>query len=437
MSAILNDFIRFLDKSPTSWHAAREVTNRLAQADFTPLFEEDRWVLERNKGYFVVRDDAAVCAFRIPKGTVKRTTILASHLDSPGLKLKPLPDIHLPRMSQFATEVYGSPLLHTWLDRDLAIAGRIVVKNANNRPESHLVFLDDYPMIIPSLAHHLDRATAESGLKINKQDHLCPIASIANFKNHPASIESLLSKHISFDQLLSFDLFLVPLQKASYMGAKGELIAAAHLDNLSSAYASLHALVSAKPNLDSLQMAIFWDHEEVGSKSFLGAESFFVNQVLERICQHQKIDREDYFRLKSRSYCISADMAHGFNPNFAERYDPQNSCFLGDGVVLKTNAMQRYATSASTSSPLVELAKHKGISLQPCAFRSDIPSGTTVGAIMSAVAGFPTVDIGVPGWAMHSIRETIAALDEIALCELLKAALETTLAAPVSSTVGA
>ncbi len=425
MNELIPDFISFLNRSPTPWHAARQATDRLAQADFTPLAEEDRWILEAGKGYFVVRDDAALCAFRLPKETMNRATILASHLDSPGLKLKPTPEINHPRLSQLSTEVYGSPLLHTWLDRDLALAGRAIVQQEDGTIENLVVFLDDYPLTIPSLPPHLDRSIAEKGLLINKQDHLNPITAIANSKNHPASIESLLRKHLSFKKLISFDLFLAPLEKASYMGAQGDLISSARLDNLSSAYACLYGLIESQISSQSLQLAIFWDHEEVGSKSFLGAESFFVNQVIERICLHQQIDREDYYRLKSRSYCVSVDLAHGYNPNYSDKFDPHNRCYLGDGVVLKINAMQKYATSAATAAPLIELCQKNGWPLQKTAFRSDIPSGGTVGSIMSAVAGFPTVDIGIAGWAMHSIRETISAHDEMALCGLLKEVLET------------
>lgn len=424
MSALIPDFIHFLNRSPTPWHAARQVADRLAQADFTPLAEEDRFDLEMGKGYFVVRDDAAVCAFRLPKTGVKRATILASHLDSPCLKLKPIPEISHPRLTQFNTEVYGSPLLHTWLDRDLALAGCAIVQLEDGQIENRLVFLDDYPLTIPSLPPHLDRSIAEKGLLLNKQEHLNPIASIANSKNPPATIESLLRKHLSFKNLISFDLFLVPLEKASFIGAQNDLISSARLDNLSSAYACLNGLIESEPSQQSLQLAIFWNHEEVGSKSFLGAESFFVNQIIERICLHQKIDREDYYRLKSQSYCISVDLAHGYNPNYTDKFDPHNRCYLGDGVVLKTNAMQKYATSAETAAPLIELCREKGWPLQKTASRSDIPSGSTVGSIMAAVAGIPTVDIGIAAWAMHSIRETIAASDEVALCDLLKAILK-------------
>ena len=424
MTDFFENFTRFLNRSPTIWHASRQVGKRLAEADFTPLQESDRWELEKGKGYFVVRDDAALCAFRLPKAAIRQMTVLASHIDSPAIKLKPIPDLNRPHVSQFSTEVYGSPILHTWLDRDLCLAGRVFVETNDGNIESHLVQLDDYPMIIPSLSYHLDRSIAENGLILNKQNHLNPIVSIENSKSHPATIESLLRKHLSFQKLISFDLFLVPLEKASFVGAHGEFISSYRLDNLTSAYASLDAIAHSEPSSHILQMAVFWDHEEIGSKSYLGAESFFMNQVIDRICQQEKIDREDYYRLKSHSYCLSIDLAHGYHPNYPEKYDPQNACYLGDGVVLKTNGMQHYATSASTAAPLIRLCQKKGWSLQKNAFRSDIPSGSTVGSIMAAVDGIPTVDIGIAGWAMHSIRETIAAQDEMALSELLKETLK-------------
>ncbi len=419
---LLNGFFRFLDSSPTSWHAAREISDRLAEADFTPLSEKESWKLERGKGYFVVRDDAAVAAFRLPKKAPSRAVILASHLDSPSLKLKPIPEIGTAnQISQFSTEVYGSPLLHTWLDRDLALAGRAIVKTAGGQRESKLVFLDDYPLIIPSLAIHLDRTIADKGLQINKQDHLRPIVSLA--KERTLSLETLLRKHLSFEELLSFDLYLVSLEKAAYLGAEGEMIAAARLDNLTSAYASLYAIAEAKPQDDVLQLAMFWDHEEIGSNTWLGAQSSFLNQTLERISSHEKIIGDDFYRFMSRSWCVSTDLAHGFHPNYADRYDPKNAPWLGDGVVLKMNAQQRYATSASSAAPLIDLCLKNRWPLQKFASRADIPSGGTVGSIVSAICGVSTVDIGIAGWAMHSIRETISTQDQIALCRLLKEVL--------------
>lgn len=418
MNAI--DFIRFLDRSPSVWHAARQVSDRLAEADFIPLNERDHWSLERGAGYFVVRDDAAVCAFRIPSMSPHKATILASHLDSPCLKIKPIAEISHPHLTQFSTECYGSPILHTWFDRDVALAGRVVVRAENGEIQTHLVFLDDYPLIIPSVPDHISRYSREKGLIVDKQKELNPIVTL----REKLTLESLIRKHVSFEELLAFDLFLAPLAKASFAGAEGELLTSARLDNLSSAYACLHALTMAEVAPHTLSLAVFWDHEEIGSKSHVGADSTFLNQIIERIVESLQIHREDFFRMMSRSTCLSVDLAHGFNPNYGDLYEPRNSAHLGQGVVIKFNANQRYATSASSAAPLIQLCQERSWPHQKMAFRSDIPSGATVGATMSAHLGIPCLDLGVAGWAMHSIRETIAISDQIALAELLKTVLE-------------
>lgn len=422
MKEILDGFIRFLNSSPTSWHAAKEIQARLAESGFSPLSEDASWNLEKGRGYFLVRDGSAVAAFRLPKKRTERTILLASHLDSPSLKLKPIADAGgAGQISQFFTEIYGSPLLHTWLDRDLALAGRVIVKTGRSPFESRLLFLKEHPLIIPSLAPHFDRSSPEKGLLINRQDHLRPIASLS--KEKPLTLEQLVRRYSSFDELLAFDLFLVSTEQATLLGEKNEMIAAARLDNLTSAYAALYALQSSEPQDDALQIAVFFDHEEVGSGSYLGAKSAFLGEILERIALHEGISGDDLFRFKSRIWCISADLAHGYHPNFGDRFDPKNAPWLGDGVVLKTNAQQRYATTASSTAPLIEICRKHSIPLQTFASRSDISGGSTVGSIVSAVSGISTVDIGIASLAMHSIRETISTQDQLALCKLLKEGL--------------
>lgn len=418
---MIDDFVKFLNRSPTAYHAAKEITNRLAESDFTPIAEGERWKLELGKGYFIVREGAVVAAFRIPKKVPRSVTILASHIDSPALKLKPHPESSSHGIGLFGTEVYGGPLLHSWLDRDLAVAGRITVLNGNGICETKAVFLDDYPVIIPGLAIHLDRTINEKGILVHKQDHLKAIFSLHSKEKH---LEDWLRKHHTFSELLSFDLFLVPIEKASFLGFESELIASYRLDNLTSAYASLYALREANVRNETIQMALFWDNEETGSQSYVGAGSLFTNQILERICSQFKMDREDYYRLKSRSYCLSGDLAHGFNPNYGDKYDPQNAPYLGKGVVLKFNANQKYATNSTTAAPLIQLAEKQKIPIQKYASRSDISSGSTVGSIMATNLGIPTVDVGIAGWAMHSTREMIAVQDQISLSQFLKAVLE-------------
>lgn len=414
---MLEKFVHFLNRSPTVYHAAQEMGFQLAEADFTPLTEEEQWKFEPGQGYFVVRKGSLVAAFRLPKKTPTSAILLASHIDSPGLKIKPHPELSSHGIGQLNTEVYGGPLLHTWFDRDLAVAGRIIVLDQNGECEAKTVLLDDYPVIIPSLAIHLQKEVNEKGLIVHKQDHLKAIYSIQMKEKH---LDGWLRKHHSFQKLLGFDLFLTPLEKASFLGFESELISSYRLDNLTSASASLNALIDAKVHENTIQMAIFWNHEEIGSKTYEGADSLFVDQILERICS--KMDREDYYRLKSRSLCLSVDVGHAFHPNFPEKYDPQNGPFMGKGPILKFST--KYATSGATAAPIVHLAAKEKIPLQTFASRSDIPGGSTVGPMMGANLGIATVDLGIGCWAMHSIRETIAARDEIFLYQLLKAALE-------------
>lgn len=422
---MLEKFVRFINHSPTVYHAAREIGARLAEADFTPLTEREKWQLEPGKGYFVVREDTLVAAFRLPKKKPLSTTLLASHIDSPCLKLKPQPEISSHGIGQFGTELYGAPVLHTWIDRDLAIAGRIVVLDQNGQCESKIVLLDDFPVLIPGLAIHLNRDVNDKGLTVHKQDHLKAVYSIENKDKH---LEDWLRKQHPFKKLLSFDLFLVPIEKAGFNGFNDELISSYRLDNLTSAFASLEALVQAKPRDNAIQMAIFWDHEEIGSKTYAGADSLFVNELFERISIHCKMDREDYYRMKSGSLCLSCDVGHAFHPNHADKNDPQNAPSLGKGPIVKFSA--RYATSGATAAPIVRLAEKHKIPLQTFASRSDLSSGGTVGSMMGANPGIPTLDLGIACWAMHSIRETIAGQDQLWLYELLKAALEEPLIHP-------
>lgn len=422
---MLENFIRFLNRSPTVYHAAKEISTRLMEAHFTPLSEKQRWKLEPGKGYFLTREDTLLAAFRLPQKTPASATILASHIDSPALKLKPHPEISSHGIHLLGTEIYGAPLLHTWIDRDLAIGGRIIVSHKNGCSESKIVWLHEDPLTIPSVAIHLNREVNEKGLIVHKQDHLKAILSLHSKEKQ---WEDLLKKAHPCEQILSFDLFLVPIEPASFLGSKKEMIASYRLDNLTSAFASLEALLSANPSSDTIQMALFWDHEEIGSKTYAGADSLFTDQLLERIGAHWNLDREDHYRLKSRSLCLSCDVGHAFHPNFAEKYDPQNAPLMGKGPALKFSS--KYATSGSTAAPLVTLAQKHQIPLQTFASRSDLPSGSTVGAMMGANLGIPTVDLGVACWGMHSIRETISSQDQLHLQELLLKALNEPLTLP-------
>ncbi len=415
----LSDFKSFLDKSPTSWHAAEELAKRLASSGFSRLHEEEKWKLQKGKSYFVQRG-GSLCAFSLPKKTAKRAVILGSHTDSPALKVKPKPEVQKENMILLGVEVYGSPLLTSWLNRDLALAGRVAVTNKKGKIQEKLVFLDEAPLFIPQLAPHLDRDVNEKGLLLNKQEHLVPIATLISSKGKQKSyLETLLKRQISFDSLLSFDLFLVPIEKSRYLGTEEEMLSSYRLDNLASAHSCASALMDSKESQETLQMAIFSDHEEIGSRSSTGAASPFLEDILKRITYALQMDEEEFFQMKSRSLCVSVDMAHALNPNYVQKYDPNHQPLLGKGIVVKYNADLKYTTSAPTAAQVIRLAEKLKLPYQSFVSRSDIPGGSTIGPILAQSLGIATVDIGCPQLSMHSAREVMACQDFLDMSTLL------------------
>lgn len=426
-SAIIGDLIKFLDASPTAWHAVATARQRLQQAGFIKLSEQNAWEIQPGQRYFVTRNGSSLCAFITPKSFPKRLRLLASHTDSPSLKLKPQPEIRKHRAILLGVEVYGSPLLTSWLNRDLGIAGRVLYNDSHGHIKESLVRLDRYPVIIPQLAIHLDREVNDKGLIINKQEHLNALVGLeSSFKDNSPLLESLLSEVIHFEQMIAHDLFLYPLEKGELIGYRDSLLSAYRIDSLASVHAALTALIEhADPLEDEMKMIIFWDNEEVGSHTAQGANSPFFSQILERILNGLEGTREDYFCLINRSTCISIDLAHALHPNYAEKHDPNHQPILGQGIVLKSNAQQRYATSARSSLPVKMAAALKQIPLQAFASRNDIPCGTTIGPIQASLSGMPTIDIGCSQLSMHSCRELMACQDHIDMCHLLGALLQT------------
>jgi aspartyl aminopeptidase len=420
MSDILTDFKAFLDSSPTSWHAVKEIGNRLAIREFHPLNEEEKWHLELGKKYFVARG-GALCAFVLPATQPTQAIIFASHTDSPALKLKPSPAYQKANMAQFGVEIYGSPLLTSWLNRDLALAGRVVITNSSGEPEERLVYLDDALFFIPQLAIHLDREVNEKGLHLNKQDHLNPIVGLSEDSKMPIDVlEKLLRRHLSFHSLLSFELFLVPHEPARFVGIENEMLASYRIDNLAGVHAALSAIgFLDKPSRQRLQLSLFWDNEEIGSRTKEGAASPFLNHILERIAYSLEINPEEHLVLKNNSFCVSIDMAHALNPNYPKKYEPHHTPLLGNGIVIKYNADQKYASNALSAAIVIHACHRLNLPYQSYVCRSDLPCGSTVGPIVAQNTGINTVDIGCPQLSMHSIREVLATKDYLDMIRLL------------------
>ncbi|MCP5506123.1 MAG: M18 family aminopeptidase [Chlamydiales bacterium] len=418
----LSDLLAFLQESPTAWHAIQEIGNRLAQQDFNPLEEQDKWDLKPGKGYFVERG-GTICAFLLPKDMPEKATILATHTDSPALKLKPHPvfiDDHLPFLR---VETYGSPIIKTWMNRDLVVAGRILVLSGDEVVEE-LVYLEDSPVMIPGLAIHLDRETNENPKKIDKQHHLCPLLGIDAHDQKPEKIfEKLLGRKNA--SILGADLYLVPAESPRILGMDSDFIGSYRIDNLGSAHAALLAILATEKHpKQAIQMAIFWNHEEIGSGSEEGASSPFLVEMLKRISLSYKMGEEDFLRMKCRSQVVSIDMAHAYHPGYKQKYDKDNAPTVGKGVVIKYNANQKYATNGLTAAKMVQICKENKIPYQSFASESNMVCGSTVGAITAAKTGIQTVDIGLAQFSMHAAREMMAVNDHLDLCKLLKSILE-------------
>lgn len=419
----ISAFLQFLDSSPTAWHAVDNVKEKLINEGFTELLEQEKWQIKPGGRYFVIRNGSSLCAFVVPKKHLETVHVVASHTDSPGFKLKPNAEFRKENMIMLGVEIYGGPLITSWLNRDLGIAGRVVYTDTKGKINESLVRIDESPVVIPQLAIHLDRQVNESGLLLNKQEHLAALAAILEDKDSKFSfLEHHLKGKIHYKELLSFDLFLFPLEPAALVGYQQQMIASYRIDNLNSLHASVVALCKSKSADDHVLKTIaLWDNEEIGSDTSQGAGSPFLSHVLERITLALGMDREEYLCLMQKSLCVSADLGHALHPNYMDRHEPQHRLYMQHGIVVKYNAQYRYASDAKSAAVIMDLCHRHRIPVQKFVTRGDIPSGTTIGPIHAHTTGMPTVDIGCAQLSMHSARELTSCQDYLNMCSLLTA----------------
>lgn len=417
MDNTITDLITFLDRSPTSWHAVKNVRQELLQNGFQELKEEETWPIAFGGKYFVIRNGSSIIAFQTPSGEPTAAKIVASHTDSPAFKLKSNPEFVQDNMVMLGCEVYGGPLLTSWLNRDLKIAGRVFFLDKKGKKQSELVSLDKYPVCIPQLAIHLE--SNRDCPQLNKQQHFSALAAL---DVETPYLEKLLKNELNAKTLLSFDLFLVPTEKASLIGFDHQMIASYRIDSLLSVHACLQALLELKtPSSNEIKAFVFFDHEEIGSTSAQGASSPFLAQTLERILLSLHFGKEHYFRLLAKSLLLSVDLAHAVHPNYTEKHDPKNKPFLNRGIVIKQNASLRYASNGFSMAHVVELCQDHDIPHQHFVSRNDMPCGSTIGPLNACTTGIETVDIGVAQLSMHSCRELAAVQDQLDMCRLLSA----------------
>lgn len=420
-STFIQSLLGFLDHSPTPFHAVASMVEQFEKAGFIALDEQTEWQLERGKAYYVTRNDSSIVAFRYGLQSELDTGIrlVGAHTDSPCLKVKPTPELFRKGYFQLGVEVYGGALLNPWFDRDLSMAGRVTYKNKSGKVKSGLVNFKKPIACIPSLAIHLDREVNQSK-SVNPQLELPVILMQATESEAPAFTKILQtqleeeSSHNDVVKVLDFEILLYDTQPAQVVGLKDEFIASARLDNLLSCYVGMQALLSADSSCTAFLTCN--DHEEVGSTSAEGAAGPFLKQVLERVWSTSS----EHQRIMSRSMMISADNAHGVHPNYVSKHDENHGPILNKGPVIKQNANQRYATNSETSSLYKWLSEEESVRYQQFVVRSDMACGSTIGPISAAVLGIKTLDIGVPQWAMHSIREIAGTEDSYALFRVLK-----------------
>ena len=401
----------FLDASPTPFHATRNMSMMCANAGFVQLDETEKWELVKGQKYFVTRNDSSIIAFTYPGSD--EYIMMGAHTDSPNLKLKPSPVIEKNGLVQLGVEPYGGLLMNPWFDRDLSIAGRVAYKDSAGQIQEALVDVQKAIAVIPSLAIHLDKE-ANKGRSVNAQTDIVPIITSGEF-DFSTWIEWALNKegHTDFKSLLSHELSLYDTQKASFIGLHDDFIASARLDNLLSCYVSLLTMCSVDQTQPYLMVCS--DHEEVGSESTSGAAGSFLESVLRRMTP----DFESYTQLTRKSMMISCDNAHAVHPNFSAKHDDNHDPRINEGVVIKVNANQRYASNTKTISRFVLAAEGQDIKLQEFVTRSDMGCGSTIGPITATRLGLETIDVGLPTFAMHSIRELAGSKDAHQLYTIL------------------
>ncbi len=410
----------FLAVSPTPFHAVSNMKSILDKSGFQSIDESANWQLKPSGKYYVTRNQSSLIAFTVGKhSTEEGINMLGAHTDSPCLKLKPNPERQKNGYFQLGVEVYGGALLNPWFDRDLSLAGRVTYENNDGELLSILIDFKDPVAIIPSLAIHLDREANENRT-VNKQKHLPPILCLAD-QDEKKSFSDILLAQIKQEhpeqqvkQILDHELFFYDTQKPGYVGLQKEFIASARLDNLLSCFTGLMSLLNADENQSNL--IVCSDHEEVGSASSSGAQGPFLKSVLERICG----TGESLTRCLHHSMMISADNAHGIHPNYADKHDENHGPVFNKGPVIKLNANQRYATNSESSARFKYICQQVDVPVQSFVVRSDMGCGSTIGPITAAELGVKTVDIGLPTFAMHSIRELAGADDAFSLYKVLK-----------------
>ncbi|WP_133014317.1 M18 family aminopeptidase [Clostridium cuniculi] len=410
------ELVDFLYDSPSACHGVKVTQKILDENGFIEIKETDKWDLQAKGKYYVIKNDSALIAFEVGTGNIEETglRLIGAHTDVPGFRIKPNPQmISEGKYVKLNTEVYGGPILHTWFDRPLSIAGKVSLKGASPlKPETRLVNINKPLLIIPSLAIHMNREVNE-GFKINRQVDTLPLLGLINDKLEKEDyLMNILSEELKVNKedILNFELGLYEYEKGMLIGMNEELISSGRFDDLWMVYAGIKALVDSREN-EATKVMICIDNEEIGSLTAEGANSTLLNNILERIALGLGKDREGYYRALANSIMISADLAHAVHPNLGDKHDPTNRPVLEGGPVLKIAASGSYSTDSFNGAVFAGVCEAAGVPFQKFVNRSDVRGGTTIGPVTAANLTIPVIDMGAPVLGMHSIRELASVKD--------------------------
>ncbi|MCM1164240.1 MAG: M18 family aminopeptidase [Muribaculaceae bacterium] len=412
----IRSLMEFLDKSPVNYFAVRSAAELLDAAGFKPLDAADAWHLEPGGRYYIIKNMSAIFAFTVGNGAPSDGfRIIAAHSDSPTLRIKPNAEMATDGgVVKLNVEVYGGPILYTWFDRPLSLAGRVALRSDNPlRPRLELLKFDRPLLTIPHLAIHFNRAVNE-GNRISAQKDMLPVIGMVKDKAEAKGrLLALIAEALECrkEDILDFDLSLFDTTPACLVGLDNEFITSGRLDDLSMVHAAITALCDSKGDCSQTRVAAIFDNEETGSGTKQGAASPVLQSLLKRVMAAQGGTEEDYLRAVENSFMVSADNAHAFHPNYPEKYDPTNHPVPGGGPVIKINARCKYMTDADSAAVFRRVCEEAGVPCQYFVNHSDVAGGSTLGNILTSQIPLRGVDMGEAIWAMHSVRETAAAID--------------------------
>ncbi|MGL4331951.1 MAG: M18 family aminopeptidase [Bacteroidales bacterium] len=408
--------INFVGESPSTYHAVETVKEHLLAHGFTQLKMGDAWKIKQGGKYFVKKNHSSIFAFVPGQGDVAEEgfKMICAHADSPSFRIKPNAEMSVEgRYLKLNTEVYGGPILYTWFDRPLSLAGRVILKsNDPLNPNTALINIDRPLLIIPHLAIHLNRAVNE-GVNISKQKDMLPVIALINehFQKENLLVRLIANElEVEPEEVLDFDLTLYDYAKGELVGLNEEFISCGKLDDLAMVHAGMKALLNSESCAKTKVLAIF-DNEEVGSGTKQGAASPVLKNILERMTYALGGTMDDFYRAIDHSFMISADMAHALHPNYPEKHDPTNHPLMNGGPVIKIHANQKYVSDGDSTAVFETICKLAGVPCQKFVNHSDMVGGSTLGNILLTQMEMRGVDIGNPMWGMHSVRETAGVTD--------------------------